>query len=46
MVVVLTSSGVVKVDRTAVNLSALLGLVGLGGVDVVGEFNVSESGQS
>lgn len=41
-----TASGVIKVDRTAVNLAALLSLVGLGRVDVVGEFNVTESGQS
>lgn len=43
ILVVLTSSGVVKVDGTAVNISTLLSGHSLGGIGSVGELNVTET---
>jgi hypothetical protein len=43
LLVVLTASGVVKVDGTAVEIGTLLGLHGLGGIGSVGELNVTEA---
>lgn len=43
LVLGLTSSSVVQVDGTAVNLGALLGLEGLGGISGVGVLDVAET---
>jgi len=43
ILIVLTASGVVKVDGTAVNISTLLSGHSLGGIGSVGELNVTET---